>query len=80
MAAKTCDNCETVIGETDAKCPKCGVDIAELTEDMDALERTQTALERRRKRNTPAPEPKTEDQPPARKGSFLRNIAGRKRG
>ena len=50
---KVCDNCDAEIGVSETKCPKCGTELAELDEIASAVERGQSILEKRRKRNTP---------------------------
>lgn len=51
--------CDAIIGKTEKTCPKCGSEIADYDEQIDALENAQSALEKRRKaiKSTPTPTP-----------------------
>jgi RNA polymerase subunit RPABC4/transcription elongation factor Spt4 len=66
---KECSNCDAVIGKSEKTCPKCSLDLEELEDTVTAVERAQQILEKRRKKNEPAPAP---EAPPAKaKNRFL---------
>jgi uncharacterized C2H2 Zn-finger protein len=55
MATKICEACDKEIGESETKCPACGVDFEELADTVTTVERAQAILEKRRKKNEPQP-------------------------
>lgn len=63
MATKICDACDAVVGETETKCPKCGVEFSELDETVTAVERALSVSEKRKKRLAPAPVPTPQPEP-----------------
>ena len=87
---KACDSCDQIIGKSETKCPKCGVDFEALEDAVVTLEQAQKVLEKRRKAAEPKPCAKCSKvhdgecapAPPAKKVSPLRGLgaAMRKRG
>lgn len=65
---KQCDNCDTVIAESEATCPACGHDSSTTDADIAHLERLEAIRKKRAEKNK-KPEPKT-DKTPQRKGLF----------
>lgn len=60
---KICDACDAVIGSTEEKCPKCGIEFTELDETVTAVERALTVSEKRKKRALPPAPPTPQPQP-----------------
>lgn len=73
MATKECINCDAKIGDTETKCPACGVEIAELESEVGAVDRALKILEKRKKQAAP-PEPEPTPEPKKKK-SFLHNLS-----
>jgi len=68
---KQCESCDAVIGTSETKCPKCGVDFEELADTIATVEKASAILEKRRaKAAPPKEEPKTE----TKKTSKLRSL------
>jgi uncharacterized C2H2 Zn-finger protein len=66
---KKCIDCDTECGETEEKCPKCGLVFKEADEEMGVVEKTLKRLAKKRKATPPAPvvPPAT---PPKKKSIF----------
>jgi hypothetical protein len=54
---RDCPKCESTIGATEEKCPSCGIVIVEFEDAMTTVDEAQKALERKRKKAEPTPEP-----------------------
>jgi uncharacterized C2H2 Zn-finger protein len=86
MATKKCEVCEADIGETEVKCPKCGVEFSELEETVTAVERANQILEKRRKAKEESEKCKKcgkkheGDCPPEPKRNKLRGLGAALRG
>ena len=77
---KTCEACDAVIGASETKCPKCGIDFEELEDALTSVEKANAILEKRRKAKEPKPCTKCnkihegECVKPAEKKSALRGL------
>jgi hypothetical protein len=73
MPAKTkqCEVCDATIAESETNCPSCGTDLAELEENVKAVESAQTVLEKRKKKAAPVVL-STPVTPPAPTSTFAR--------
>lgn len=75
MATKQCEACDTTIGESEKTCPACGVDLETLEEEVAAVDRANTILQKRKAKVVPAPTPELEPKPAIKKGSIFRRLA-----
>jgi uncharacterized C2H2 Zn-finger protein len=50
---KICENCETEIGINEESCPKCGVNFADLEDEVKVVTRAHAVAEKRRKKTEP---------------------------
>lgn len=77
MAAKQCPSCDTMIGESEKVCPKCGLDFEEFSDEaLDKIQRANELIEKRKKNNQPPTPPTPEPEP--RKKSVWDALKGRK--
>lgn len=83
MSTKTCELCDATIGETDKECPACGADLEAVNEQVEAVERANKILEKRKAKAAPPvpPTPTPQPQPePKKKQSVFSKLALKKKG
>jgi len=56
---KQCEVCDTVIAESETKCPNalCGADLTELEENIKAVSQANAVIAKRKAKETPVPAP-----------------------
>ena len=64
---KKCIDCDTECGDSEEKCPRCGLVFKEADEEMGVVEKTLKRLAKKRKAIPPTPSP---NEPPKRRSIF----------
>ena len=71
---KKCIDCDTECGETEDKCPKCGLVFKEADEEMGVVEKTLKRLAKKRKATPPTPPIPTPEPAPVKKKSIFSSL------
>lgn len=58
MATKQCPECDIELGESEIKCPKCGIDLEQFSEEtINNTQRALNIIRKREEKNKPQPAP-----------------------